>query len=281
MRTKTMAVSIFPAILIGAMLTGGCGSLNPVRANFASLPGSTSGGSEQSSTTAPAASKSPTQVFGDAFKTVDKSPLNEDVQLVLWFAAANPETASPAQAASSALQKLVEKYQALVKDKGVHYTQVTSYMGMESSVEYWIKDGKFKKNEGGNVIVYDGKDYVKYNPAKKTGTRYSNDLMSADINITLEGLLSKLAASPYQQQKDAKYGKFDCTVFYMDMTVMGMKGSWLYVDKETGMLVNNQTGDPKDKKNSMSVFVTKFEAGGFGDDVFVVPGDVVVTDDQP
>ena len=39
----------------------------------------------------------------------------------------------------------------------------------------------------------------------------------------------------------------------MDIEFMGMKGNWLYVDKETGALVKNQYGKGKD---GMSVTLT-------------------------
>lgn len=282
------------AALLCAALLQGCANNGSSGAPAASGTGKATKGSTTSAgpkasaapaaTKVPKATKSPVQAFADAFKTVEQNPLNADIQLILWEAAKNPaspDSTNPGQ--GSALQQLVAKYQAIVADQGVHYVQVTSYMGMDMSSELWIKNGKFKKIEGDKVTVYDGKDYVEYKTAKKTGTRYTKDDMGvdADIDITLSGTLSKLAVAGYQQQKDAKYGKFDCSVFYLEMTVMGMKGSWLYVDKATGMLVNNQTGNPKDKKNSMSVHVKSLAVGGFDDSVFTVPADVTVKDYQP
>jgi len=80
--------------------------------------------------------------------------------------------------------------------------------------------------------------------------------------------------SPYQQQEDAKIKGFDCYVFYMDIEMMGMKGNWLYVDKETGALVKNRYGE---ENGSMSITVTKLETGKFGDEAFEIPAKVKFT----
>jgi len=47
--------------------------------------------------------------------------------------------------------------------------------------------------------------------------------------------------------------------------MMGMKGNWLYVDKETGALMKNRYGEGK---GGMSVTVTKLETGKFRDEAF-------------
>jgi hypothetical protein len=62
------------------------------------------------------------------------------------------------------------------------------------------------------------------------------------------------------------------------MFEMNIKGSTLYVDKETGMLVRNVSGDPDDPDNSVATYVKSLEVGTFGDEVFAVPEDIVLED---
>jgi hypothetical protein len=63
----------------------------------------------------------------------------------------------------------------------------------------------------------------------------------------------------------------------MDMEFMGIRGNKLYVDKATGLLVKNAYGD---EKNGMATVVTKFDTGGFGDEVFAVPADIKIEDSK-
>lgn len=285
-RMRNGMLFILTAVLLAAALLTGCNSAGPAAAgassansqrDLKSAPGGSAGLQPASS---PAAADSAVSTFASAFKLVNKNPLNEDLSVALWLAASdarNAPVATAGAAASNPLSDYVAKFKALVADKGVHYIDDALM-----KVEYWIKDGKFKKaDEYGTVDIFDGTSYVEYNTSKKTGTRYTKQEKADEINPILNGMLStqENAGSYYTQQKDQVFGKFNCAVFYMDVEMMGFKGVTLYVDKDTGLLVYYVVGDPKDKKHSMPVSnVTSLTVGGFGDDVFTVPADITLTD---
>lgn len=279
--------AIMTAVICIAALLQGCIKSGPVKGgnggtasvqSESAKPGSAAPGSAA----APSASqRAPSAIdsFSAAFRTVDKDPLDENIQVALWLAASNPQQATAAPAGSTGdMQGLADKYAALVADQGVHYVEVVNAMGMKIKTEYWVKGGKFKKLESmlNQVTVYDGQTYVQYDTVKKTGKSASPDSVSAEIELVTKGMLTKMAAAPFQKKKDIKFEKFSCSVFSMDIEVMGMKGETLYVDKATGMLVNTLIGDPKDAKNSMSTYVESLTVGGFGDDVFTVPSDIKI-----
>ena len=97
---RSIAVLLLAALVCAAL--PGCGSPG-VAARGSAFPAGSAPGKSAPATAAAAAAESPAQAFGDAFKTVDKNPLNTDISIALWLAAASPATASPAQGASSAL----------------------------------------------------------------------------------------------------------------------------------------------------------------------------------
>ena len=215
--------------------------------------------------------------FSKAFSRVKKNPLNEDIQFALWLTATS-EDSDPnniVETSSAAITELVDKYKKLVDSKGVHYTEVSEVLGMKLTSESWLKNGKFKivDKSSEQVTVFDGKYFSKYDMDSKSGNRYKKDspLIKFEILNQSYGMFPNLARASYQQKEDQKFGAFDCSVFFLDMEVMGMKGSTLWVDKNTGMLVKNVTGDEKD---GMVTFIDMLETGGFGDEVFTVPSDI-------
>lgn len=236
-------------------------------------------------TTKSASSKpidSPAAKFSAAFKKLDKNPLNEDIQYALWLTATSKDIPKEGggQSQTANLVGLADKYKKLVDSQGVHYTEVNEAFGMNLESEYWLKNGKFKIVDSSlnEVTVFDGEYYVKYNTDEKSGARYkkSSSLISADISIKSYGVLPNLAKAPYIEKEGQKFEAFNCSVFFMDMEVMGMKGNTLWVDKDTGMLVKNAVGD---EKQGMVTHISKFEAGGFKDDVFTVPSDIKLKDE--
>ena len=217
--------------------------------------------------------------FIAAFTTLDKNPLDVNLQYAMYLEAI--ATDNPSQTSGTTSQSLlgpmVEKYNALVNDKGLHYTDSMSAMGLELTAAHWVKAGKFKKVDSlNNVTMFDGTDYYEYNIDSKKGKKLPKEdpAAASALKVEVEGMLSILAASPLEQKKDAKVGKFNCYVFYMDVEIIGIMGNTIYVDKNTGMLVKNAYGDPKDKKKSMVTTVLTMDTTGFSDDVFAVPGDV-------
>jgi len=219
--------------------------------------------------------------FSKAFTRVKKNPLNEDIQFALWLTATSedPDSNNIVETSSAAITELADKYKKLVDSKGVHYTEVSEVLGMKLTSECWLKNGKFKKVDKSleQVIVFDGKYYTKYNMTEKTGTHFKKDdpLVSSDIIIQSYGIFPNLARAAYQQKEDKKFGSFDCSVFFLDMEVMGMKGSTLWVDKNTGVLVKSVNGNEED---GIVTFIDMLETDGFGDDVFSVPADIKLTD---
>lgn len=94
---------------------------------------------------------------------------------------------------------------------------------------------------------------------------------SAAIRIVRDHTLSMVANSPCLQQDDMKIKGFDCHAFYLDIEMMGMKGNWLNVDKQTVALVKTRYGD---EKGGMSVIVTKLDISGLVDEGFEIPAKV-------
>jgi len=219
--------------------------------------------------------------FSKAFTSVEKNPLNEDIQFALWLTATSesPDSGDTVEISSAAITELVDKYKKLVDSRGIYYSEISEILGMKLTTECWLKNGKFKKVEIGlqQVVVFDGKYYSKYDMDSKSGNRYKKDepLIKFEIINQSYGIFPNLARASYQQKEDQKFGAFDCSVFFLDMEVMGMKGSTLWVDKKTGMLVRNVTGDEKD---GMVTYIDKLETGGFGDEVFTVPSEIKLTD---
>lgn len=219
--------------------------------------------------------------FSNAFTRVEKNPLNEDIQFALWLTATTEDTDSnkAAETSAAAITELVEKYKKLVDSKGVHYTEVSEALGMKMTSEYWLKNGKFKIVDIAlkQVIVFDGTYYSKYDMESKSGSRYRKDepMLKLEIINQSYGMFPNLARASYQQKEDQKFGAFDCSVFFLDMEIMGMKGSTLWVDKNTGTLVKSVTGDAE---NGMVMFIDMLETGSFGDEVFTVPDDIDLTD---
>lgn len=219
--------------------------------------------------------------FSNAFTKVQKSPLHEDIQFALWLTAtsedADPDNA--AETSSAAIKELVDKYKKLVDSEGVHYSETNEALGMKLITEYWLKNGKFKIVDVSleQVIVYDGKYYSKYSTDSKSGDRYKKDEPMLKLEITNQsyGMFPNLARAGYQQIEDQNFGEFDCSVFFLDMEVMGMKGSTLWVDKNTGMLVKNVTGYEED---GLLTYINQLEVGGFGDEVFTIPADIDLID---
>lgn len=240
----------------------------------------TSGASSAKSTPTRAADK-PADEFSAAFTRLDKNPLHEDIQYMLWLTATSKNSPSDngSQPSAALLVSLADKFKNLVDSQGVHYTEVSQMLGMELTTECWLKNGRFKKVDNilNEVTLFDGEFYIKYKMDEKSGTRYKKDntLVKADIIVQSYGMLPNLARSPYQQKEDEKFESFDCSVFFMDIEVMGMKGNTLWVDKNTGMLVKNTQGEGK---NGMLTYVSKFETGGFNDEVFTVPDGIKLVD---
>lgn len=217
------------------------------------------------------------KAFTDAFMTVPENPLPGDLSWLLWMISQE----SPPEEANTELTPLqlaAAKFAALIQEKGVHYEESTSFMGMDMRSEYWMQGGKLKKHDhmSDEVILLDGAWFYKYSPGSKTGVRLTPDHPDAVFVISMikNSMLSALANSPYKQEEDAKESGYDCQVFYLDMEFMGMKGNWLYVDKTTGAMVKYQFGKDKD---SMSTVLAKLETGTFGDEVFMVPENIKLT----
>ena len=263
------------ALLLAALLTvSGCGA-SPGATN--GRPGQTAG---PTGAATPPAGGTNAAGFAAAFQTVDRHPLDEAVRTVLWLAANAEGPDEPIASGGEALRQLADKYAAIVSSQGIHYVETSEALGMVLETEYWVKGGQFKKVELalGKATLFDGEYYIKYDIDEKKGTRFADSYAQAELTILTKGMIGSLAASPYQQQDDATVGGYDCSVFHMDMELLGMRGSTLYVDKQTGLLIKNQTGNPEDKGKSMAVVVERFEIGGFGDEVFAVPGDIALDD---
>ncbi len=284
--------ALLPLILAACLVFSGCGAVSGLvkgkttaaPSGVAAIAGTTA--NQAGGTVAPKATAAPAagdSGFADAFQTVEKNPLHESVQIALWLAAnAADDPGTEAAGSSAAMKELAGKYAAVVADQGLHYVEKSDALGIQVEIEYWIKDGKFKKWDGYDMVLFDGEHYIKYNPEDKTGTRFDGSYATADLQLLTKGMLANVAVSPYVQKEDAKVGKFTCSVFHMDteMSMFGMtfKGNTLYVDKATGLIVKNQTGDPKDKKNSFAATVESVQVGGFGDDVFTVPEGIKLSD---
>lgn len=219
--------------------------------------------------------------FAKSFKTVQNNPFFEDIQIELWLAAndaikAEASGSSETKSADiSPMKALSEIRSELVEKEGIHYTEVSSFMGFETKAKYWIRAGKFKKAEESKISVFDGKTYVEYDPIAKTGTRFKKELKSADITLIINSMVPSLSASPYKQQEDKNINGFECSVFFLDMEVLGMKGNTLFIDKQTGMLVKYLMGD--DKKG-MSNTIIQMEKGGFDSNIFTVPANIAIED---
>ncbi len=284
---------ILSLLLAACMVLSGCGAMPGVVKGKATVAPSGAVAvtgtalNDPGGTVAPAVTAGPAageQGLTDAFRLVEKNPLHESVQAALWLAAnaADDPAAGAASDTAAAMQKLAEKYAAVVADQGIHYVETSNALGMLVKTEYWIKGGKFKKWDGYEVILFDGKNYIKYSPEDKTGTRFDGSYAAGDLQTLTKGMLASMAVSPYVQKKDEKLGKFQCSVFHMDMEMsmfgMELKGNTIYVDQKTGLIVKNQTGDPKDKKNSFAATVESVQVGGFGDEVFTVPKGIVLSD---
>lgn len=215
--------------------------------------------------------------FSAAFVPVPTNPLPGDLPYLLQLIAQEepPQTGVPSL---SPLAEAAAKYAALINTEGVYYTETTNAMGMNMKAEYWMKGKKFKllDQTSKEISVFDGEWFYKYPAKGKTGVRMApdNPEASAAIQAVSNYTLSMVVNAPYQQQEDQKIKGFDCLVFYMDIDMMGMKGNWLYIDKETGALVKNRYGE---EKGGMSVTVTKLEVGKFGDEVFALPRSLKVT----
>ncbi len=215
--------------------------------------------------------------FFNAFVTVPANSLPGDLPYLLRLIAQEepPQTSVPSL---SPLAEAAAKYAELIKTEGVHYAETTNAMGMNMKAEYWMKGKKFKllDQTSKEISVFDGEWFYKYPAKGKTGVRMApdNPEASAAIQAVSNYTLSMVVNAPYQQQEDQKIKGFDCLVFYMDIDMMGMKGNWLYIDKETGALVKNRYGE---EKGGMSVTVTKLEVGKFGDEVFEIPTKVKIT----
>lgn len=215
--------------------------------------------------------------FFGAFTLVPENPLPGDLPYLLRLISLEPpeETAKPAL---SPLAEAAAKFAALISGAGAHYEESTAFMGMDMKAEYWMKGEKIKKHDKmlDEFILFDGEWFYQWPAGEKAGTRMTPDSPQAQSAIMMikSSSLSALANAPYQQQEDAKEGKYNCQVFYMDIEFMGMKGNWLYVDKETGALVKNQYGKGKD---GMSVTLTMLDTGGVADDAFLPPEGVSFT----
>ncbi len=224
--------------------------------------------------------------FSNEFSEVKGNPMGADIEFLLWDVATAPDDkestgdqmgAAAAQPSGTSLADLAEKYSQLLSSEGVHYVDKNNAFGMDLEMEYWIKEGKFKEYDKtlNRITLYDGKYYYIAELDEKTAKRFDkNDMgVTSDVDIKTKGVLSRMAYAGYTQEADQKVGEFDCCVYYLDMEVMGMKGSRLFVDKNTGMLVKNITGD---EENGMTTIITEFQAGGFGDEVFKLPADITV-----
>ena len=224
----------------------------------------------------PAAQKEMEDFFG-AFTLVPENPLPGDLPYLLRLISLEPpeETAMPAL---SPLAEAAAKFAALISGAGAHYEETTAFMGMDMKAEYWMKGDKIKKHDKmlDEFILFDGEWFYQWPAGEKAGTRMTPDSPQAASAILMikNSSLSALANAPYQQQEDAKEGKYTCQVFFMDIEFMGMKGNWLYVDKETGALVKNQYGKGK---GGMSITLTMLDTGGVADDAFLPPQGVSFT----
>ena len=215
--------------------------------------------------------------FFGAFTLVPENPLPGDLPYLLRMIALEPPEETP-KPALSPLAEAAAKFAALISGAGVHYEESSAFMGMDMKAEYWMKGDKIKKHDKmlDEFILFDGEWFYQWSAGEKTGTRMTPDSPQAESAIMMikSSSLSVLAGAPYQQQEDAKEGKYNCQVFYMDIEFMGMKGNWLYVDKETGALVKNQYGKGK---SGMSITLTMLDTGGVGDDAFIPPKGVSFT----
>lgn len=218
--------------------------------------------------------------FSNEFKTIEKSSVDEDIEFFLWEAAMSEDSndaEAAAQTAKFSIQQLAEKFKQLAASEGVHYIERSNAPGMTMETEYWVKNGKFKMFEKAlnQVTLYGGKYYYVIKLDEKTAQRTSTDntFVSVDVDAKVNGTLSKLANAGYSQEPDQKVGDFDCSVFYLDIEALGMKGNRMYVDKKTGMLVKSVYGD---EKNGMTAEITEFQKGGFGDEVFAVPPGITI-----
>jgi hypothetical protein len=282
-RNKTAKrVLLLAVLLVFSLVFSGCAGKD---AGEAVATGKPEESGEPAAETGLALGNAAAEDFAAAFKTVDRNPLDESIQYALWLSASNSDEASgTAAGASEAMAELVGKYQAIVADQGLHYVEVTDSMGFSVETEVWIRGDKFKKFTAllNEVELLDGTYYIKYSAEDKTGTRFSPSVMTSQLTIYQKGMLASLAASPYEQQEDQNFGEFDCSVFYYDSEMeifeMNIKGSTLFVDKDTGMLVRNVNGDPADPDNSVTTYVKSLEVGTFGDEVFTVPEDIVLED---
>ena len=214
--------------------------------------------------------------FAAAFQPVASNPLQEDIRVELWLAAQNPPQATePGQGSSAEMTLLNDKRKALIAGPGLHYIEENGAMGMTFATEYWVRGDRYKKVETDKVAIFDGKSYIEYDPAEKTGYRYTKEYMAAEIQLQFDGMLSSLAKASYERLDDQLVNDFSCAVFFMDIEVMGMKGNTLFVDQETGVLIKYLIGSEDD---GFATVVTLLETGGFSDDVFMIPDDVVIED---
>lgn len=219
--------------------------------------------------------------FSNDFTPIKKTSVDEDIEYYLWEAAmaenTHTEAEVAAQALSESLTQLDDKFKQVVASDGVHYVEHNNAMGMDLYTEYWIEDDKFKMLDKvmNKLTLFDGKYYYVINLDDKTAERTDKDdpFVSADVSVKTNGMLSKAAYAGYTQEPDQKLGDFDCSVFYADTEVLGMKGNRLYVDKKTGIVVKNTYGEGD---NSMTIEITEFQQGGFGDEVFTVPPGITI-----
>ena len=215
--------------------------------------------------------------FFGAFTLVPENPLPGDLPYLLWLISREPPEETP-KPALSPLAEAAVKFAALIRDTGVHYEESTAFMGMDMKSEYWMKGDKIKKHDKmlDEFILFDGEWFYQWPAGEKEGTRMTPDSLEAQNAIMMikSSSLSALASAPYQQQEDAKEGKYTCQVFYMDIEFMGMKGNWLYVDRATGALVKNQYGKGK---SGMAIKLTMLDTGGVADDAFLPPQGVSFT----
>lgn len=277
--------------LAACLALSGCGAVSgALEGKATAAPSGAAASAANDASAAPDATAAPASGakepgFSGAFQLVEKNPLYEPVQIALWLAANTADDpGTQAAGSSAAMKELADKYAAVVDGQGLHYVETADALGMLLTTEYWIKGGKFKKVEKdlGKVTLFDGQHYIQYDTEEKTGKRFAASYAEADLFMLTKGILANMAVSPYQQKDDEKLGDYLCSVFHMDteLSLLGMtiKGNTLYVDKETGLIIKNQSGDPKDKKNSFASVVKSLDVGGFGDEVFAVPDDIVLED---
>ena len=294
MKRNTIRFSVLlpAAALCAALALQGCSILGKVRDAAANVspaasgqvrPGAGSGSGVPTDTSAPASGQSDAadwNAFAADFTTVDKNPLNESIQYALWYAAQHPEEAgAEAGGASGELEKLAGKYAETVAGQGIHYVEISDALGMQIKTEVWVKGAKYMKRVEllNEVTLFDEKNYIKYDTEQKTGTRYAASYGSAEGTMLTKSMLTGLAYSSPQRKPDETVGAYECSVYFFDIEVLGFKGETVYVDKATGMIVKTQIGDPKDK-NSMATVIDSLEVGGFGDEVFIVPEGIAISD---